>query len=61
MKQMLDTMKKQQSLRGVEHYQQRLEARALASKNNWRQMKGMKLMMHELSHPAVQPFAIGVG
>lgn len=60
MKEMLETMKKQQQLRGIENYKQRMAQRQ-ATHNSWRQMKGMQLFLHELNHPGNKPFAIGLG
>ena len=57
-RQMMETMKQNQSLRGIENYKQRKLARATTHKT-WRQMKGLELMMHELNHPGNKPFAIG--
>lgn len=60
MKEKLEIMKKQQSLRGVENLKKRMAERA-ATHNTWRQMKGMQLVAHELSHPGNKPFVIGLG
>lgn len=53
----METMRKNQELRGVEAYEKRMAERA--KKNTWRQMKGMQLFMHEVNHPGNQPFVIG--
>ena len=59
MRQMMETMKKNQDLRGVENLQKRMAERA--KRNTWRQMKGMELVMHEIKHPGTSPFVIGLG
>ena len=59
MKEMMEIMKKNQSLRGQAGLEQRLAERS--KRNTWRQMKGMQLVMHELNHPGNKPFAIGFG
>lgn len=59
MRQTMETMKKNQELRGVEGLKQRMAARA--KHNTWRQMKGMQLFMHEINHPGNKPFMIGLG
>jgi len=60
MRGMMETMKQNQSIRGVEGWKQRMAHRA-ATHNTWRQMKGMQLVMHEINHPGLKPFAIGFG
>ena len=57
-RQMMETMKQNQSLRGIENYQQRKLTRS-TNNQTWRQMKGMQLMMHEMNHPGNKPFVIG--
>lgn len=57
-RQMMETMKQNQALRGLENYKQRKLERS-TTHQTWRQMKGLQLMMHELNHPGNKPFAIG--
>ena len=57
MRQIMESMKMNQSLRGEENLARRLEERA--KRDTWRQMSGMKLMMHEYNHPGNKPFVIG--
>ena len=57
-RQMMETMKQNQSLRGIENYKQRKLTRS-TNNQTWRQMKGMQLMMHEMNHPGNKPFVIG--
>jgi hypothetical protein len=57
-RQMMETMKQNQALRGLENYKQRKLARSTTHKT-WRQMKGMQLALHEINHPGNQPFMIG--
>jgi hypothetical protein len=59
MRELMEVMKKNQSLRGVAGYEQRMAQRA--THTSWRQMKGMQLMMHELNHPGNKPFVMGFG
>jgi hypothetical protein len=59
MRELMEIMKKNQSLRGEAGYQQRMAQRA--TRTTWRQMKGMQLVMHELNHPGNKPFVIGFG
>ena len=59
MRTMMETMKKNQSLRGEAGLAERTAARA--QRKTWRQMKGVELMMHEINHPGNKPFAIGFG
>jgi hypothetical protein len=59
MRELMETMKKNQSMRGEAAYHQRMAQRA--TRNTWRQMKGMQLVMHELNHPGNKPFVIGFG
>jgi hypothetical protein len=54
----METMKKNQSLRGIENYVKRKEVRATTHKT-WRQMKGMDLFMHEVNHAGNKPFVFG--
>ena len=60
MKEKMETMKKQQAMRGVDQYKARMAERA-ATHTSWRQMKGFQLMMHEINHPGNKPFVIGLG
>ena len=60
MREMMETMKKQQAYRGVEGLKKRMAERS-ATHKTWRQMKGMKLFMHEVNHPGNKPFVIGLG
>jgi len=60
MREMMETMKKQQAYRGVEGLKKRMAERA-ATHKTWRQMKGMQLFMHEVNHPGNKPFVIGLG
>jgi len=57
MREMMQTMKTNQALRGEAGFQSRMAERA--KKDTWRQMKGMKLAMHEINHPGNKPFVIG--
>lgn len=57
-RQMMETMKQNQALRGIENYKQRKLARS-TTHQTWRQMKGVQLMMHEMNHPGNKPFVIG--
>lgn len=57
MRQMMETMKSNQALRGEEGLAKRMAERA--NRGTWRQMSGMKLMAHEINHPGNKPFAIG--
>lgn len=57
---MMETMKKNQELRGGEALQKRMATRASTHKT-WRQMKGMQLAMHEMNHAGNKPFVIGLG
>lgn len=59
-KKYLEWRKTEWATRGPAALEQRMTARA-ASHNTWRQMKGMDLVRHELSHPGNRPFAIGMG
>jgi hypothetical protein len=59
MREMMETMKKNQAFRGEEGLKQRTAARA--QRTTWRQMKGMQLAMHEINHPGNKPFVIGLG
>lgn len=59
MREMMETMKKNQKERGVEGFTQRMAERS--KRTTWRQMKGIQLFMHELNHPGNKPFAIGLG
>jgi hypothetical protein len=60
LRQSMEVMKENQSLRGPENYQKRMAQRA-ATHKTWRQMKGMQLFMHEINHPGNKPFVIGFG
>jgi hypothetical protein len=60
MRSVMETMRKNQSLRGVENLKLRMAQRA-STHTSWRQMKGMKLFLHEINHPGNQPFVIGLG
>jgi len=60
MRAMMETMKKNQSLRGEDGLRRRMEARASKPQKTWRQMKGMQLVVHEINHPGNKPFAIGL-
>jgi hypothetical protein len=57
---MMETMKKNQELRGGEALEKRMATRATTHKT-WRQMKGMQLAMHEMNHAGNKPFVIGLG
>lgn len=57
-RQMMETMRKNQALRGLEPYLERKKLRA-TTHNTWRQMKGVQLFMHEINHPGNKPFVIG--
>ena len=57
MREMMATMKANQALRGEEKLHERVAERA--KRDTWRQMKGMKLALHEINHPGNKPFAIG--
>ena len=57
-RQMMETMKQNQALRGLENYKQRQMQRS-TTHQTWRQMKGVQLMMHEMNHPGNKPFVIG--
>jgi hypothetical protein len=57
---MMETIRKNQALRGIEPYLERKKVRA-TTHNTWRQMRGMKLFMHEINHPGNKPFVIGLG
>eukprot|EP00529_Nitzschia_sp_RCC80_P042325 CAMPEP_0113488760 /NCGR_PEP_ID=MMETSP0014_2-20120614/26184_1 /TAXON_ID=2857 /ORGANISM="Nitzschia sp." /LENGTH=106 /DNA_ID=CAMNT_0000382485 /DNA_START=51 /DNA_END=368 /DNA_ORIENTATION=+ /assembly_acc=CAM_ASM_000159 len=59
-KKYLEWRKTEWASRGPEALAKRQAARA-ASHTSWRQMKGMDLVRHELSHPGNKPFAIGAG
>jgi hypothetical protein len=57
---LMETMKKNQELRGGVQLEKRMAERA-ATHKTWRQMKGMQLAMHEMNHPGNKPFVIGLG
>jgi hypothetical protein len=57
---LMETMKKNQELRGGEALVKRMNTRA-ATHKTWRQMKGMQLAMHEMNHAGNKPFVIGLG
>lgn len=59
MREMMEVMKRNQALRGEENLQKRMAERA--TRQTWRQMKGMQLVMHEISHPGNRAFVIGLG
>jgi hypothetical protein len=60
MRAVMEALKKNQELRGVENLKKRMAERA-ATHTTWRQMKGMQLFMHEINHPGNKPFVIGLG
>ena len=59
MREMMETLKKNQAMRGEEGLAKRMAERA-KTHNTWRQMKGMQLVMHEVNHPGTKPFVIGL-
>lgn len=59
-KKFLEWRKTEWATRGPEALEKRMAARA-ASHNTWRQMKGMDLVKHEMSHVGNKPFVIGMG
>lgn len=56
----METMKLNQSMRGVEQLKIRTAHRA-ATHKSWRQMKGLEWALYELNHPGNKPFVIGFG
>ena len=58
-KKFLEWRKTEWATRGPAALEQRMAARA--TKNTWRQLKGMDLVRHEIGTPGNRPFAIGVG
>jgi hypothetical protein len=60
MRQMMETMKLNQELRGGPALEQRLHARATKPNPTWRQLSGMKLFLSEIKQPGVQPFFYGL-
>jgi len=61
MREKMQIIQKQQAMRGIENYYQRVAARVNKPNKTWRQMKGMELAMHEIKHPGNRPFVIGLG
>lgn len=57
-KELLAYLKSQQAGRGEAKLVERTNLRQ-ASHQTWRQMSGVKLMMHEMNHPGNKPFVIG--
>lgn len=60
MREMMATMKLNQSYRGIDGLKSRMATRN-ATHNTWRQMKGVQLFMHEINHRGNKNFAIGFG
>mmetsp|Transcript_17080 Transcript_17080/g.19679 ORF Transcript_17080/g.19679 Transcript_17080/m.19679 type:complete len:108 (-) Transcript_17080:224-547(-) len=54
-----DQSKKIWEMRGREARIKAIEYRA-ANHNTWRQMSGLRLMMHEVAHPGNYPFVMGL-
>lgn len=59
-KKFLEWRKTEWATRGPEALEKRMAARA-ASHKSWRQLKGMDLVKHEMSHAGNRPFVIGMG
>lgn len=60
MKTMLETMKKQQQMRGLEQLNKRMAER-VAKGNSWRQLKGIDSIMYEIKHPGNVHTVVGLG